>query len=165
MSEIIFGLGANLCDPLKQIQCAVEYIKKDFLIKKVSSIYTSTSLLKDEQADYYNAVLLCDTNKNPYEILKITQSIESVMGRVKTKKWGERVIDIDVIDYNGIIFKDDNLVIPHYQLEKRSFVLLPLLEIKEDYIHPVLNKNIHEMINDLEDDYNIKIIKDKIITI
>lgn len=85
------------------------------------------------------------------------------MGRVKLKKWGERVIDIDIIDYNREIIKQDNLEIPHNQIIYRSFVLKPLKDIMPEYIHPVLNLSVQDMINSLEDDYNITICQNKFV--
>ncbi len=165
MSEIIFGLGSNLNNPVMQLQTAVDNLCKYFVLKKVSSIYKSQSLLKDNQDDYYNIAVLAETDKLPYEILSITQNIEKDMGRIKLKKWGERVIDIDIIDYNREIIKHDNLEIPHNQMIYRSFVLKPLQDINPDYIHPVLKISVQDMINNLEDDYNITICRNKSIFI
>ena len=83
------------------------------------------------------------------------------MGRIKLKKWGERNIDIDIIDFNREIIKYENLEIPHNQMIYRSFVLLPLLDIVPDYIHPVNNLSLKNMIDNLSDDYNIKVLNDK----
>ena len=85
------------------------------------------------------------------------------MGRIKLKKWGERVIDIDIIDYNREIFKSDNLEIPHNQMIYRSFVLKPLQDIMPDYIHPELKISVQDMINNLKDDYNITICQNKFV--
>ncbi|MDE7315090.1 MAG: 2-amino-4-hydroxy-6-hydroxymethyldihydropteridine diphosphokinase [Mucispirillum sp.] len=163
MSEVIFGLGSNLNNPVIQLQTAVDNLGRYFSLRRVSSIYKSQSLLKDNQDDYYNIAVLAETDKSPQEILSITQSIEKNMGRVKFKKWGERVIDIDIIDYNREIIEDDNLQIPHNQMIYRSFVLNPLKDIIPEYIHPVLKLSVQDMINNLEDDYNIIIYQNKFI--
>ena len=154
MSEVIFGLGSNLNNPVMQLQNALNNLSMYFALQKVSNTYKSQSLLKDNQEDYYNIAVLAKTDKIPQEILSITQKIEKDMGRIKLKKWGERVIDIDIIDYNREIFKSDNLVIPHNQMIYRSFVLKPLQDIMPDYIHPELKISVHDMINNLKDDYN-----------
>lgn len=161
MSEVIFGLGSNLNNPVIQLQTAVNNLSRYFLVQRVSSVYKSQSLLKDNQEDYYNIAVLAETDKSPYEILSIIQNIEQDMGRIKLKKWGERVIDIDIIDYNREIIKHDDLEIPHNQMIYRSFVLKPLKDIKPDYIHPVLKISVQDMINNLEDDYNITICQNK----
>lgn len=161
MSKLILGLGSNLNEPVFQLQKAVDYLKNHFLLLKVSCIYTSLSLLKDNQDDYYNAAVLAETDKTPLEVLDIIKSIENSMGRIKLKKWGERNIDIDIIDFNREIIKYENLEIPHNQMIYRSFVLLPLLDIVPDYIHPVNNLSLKNMIDNLSDDYNIKVLNDK----
>lgn len=163
MSEVIFGLGSNLNNPVMQLQTAVDNLGRYFALQRVSKIYKSQSLLKDNQEDYYNIVVLAETDKTPQDILSITQSIEKNMGRVKLKKWGERVIDIDIIDYNREIIKQDNLEIPHNQMTYRSFVLKPLNDVIPEYIHPVLNLSVQDMINSLEDDYNITICQNKFV--
>ena len=163
MSEVIFGLGSNLNKPVMQLQNALNNLNMYFALQKVSNTYKSQSLLKDNQEDYYNIAVLAKTDKTPQEILSITQKIEKDMGRIKLKKWGERVIDIDIIDYNREIFKSDNLEIPHNQMIYRSFVLKPLQEIMPDYIHPELKISVHDMINNLKDDYNITICQNKFV--
>lgn len=163
MSEIIFGLGSNLKNPVMQLQTAVDNLGRYFELQRVSSIYKSQSLLKDNQDDYYNIAVLAETDKFPQEILSIAQSIEKNMGRVKLKKWGERIIDIDIIDYNRDIIKYDNLQIPHSQMIHRSFVLKPLKDIMPEYIHPVLNLSVQDMINSLKDDYNITVCQNKFV--
>lgn len=163
MSEVIFGLGSNLNKPVMQLQNALNNLSMYFALQKVSNTYKSQSLLKDNQEDYYNIAVLAKTDKTPQEILSITQKIEKNMGRIKLKKWGERVIDIDIIDYNREIFKSDNLEIPHNQMIYRSFVLKPLQDIMPDYIHPELKISVHDMINNLKDDYNITICQNKFV--
>lgn len=163
MSEVIFGLGSNLNNPVMQLQTAVDNLGRYFALQRVSKIYKSQSLLKDNQEDYYNIAVLAKTDKTPQEILSITQKIEKDMGRIKLKKWGERVIDIDIIDYNREIFKSDNLEIPHNQMIYRSFVLKPLQDIMPDYIHPELKISVQDMINNLKDDYNITICQNKFV--
>ena len=163
MSEVIFGLGSNLNNPVMQLQNALNNLSMYFALQKVSNTYKSQSLLKDNQEDYYNIAVLAKTDKTPQEILSITQKIEKDMGRIKLKKWGERVIDIDIIDYNREIFKSDNLEIPHNQMIYRSFVLRPLQDIMPDYIHPELKVSVQDMINNLKDDYNITICQNKFV--
>lgn len=161
MSKLILGLGSNLNEPVFQLQKAVDYLKNYFLLINVSRIYTSVSLLKDNQNDYYNAAVLAETDKTPLEVLNIVKFIENSMGRVKLKKWGERNIDIDIIDFDSEVIKYDNLEIPHNQMIYRSFVLLPLLDIVPDYINPVNKLSLKNMIDNLSDDYNIKVYQNK----
>lgn len=163
MPKIVLGLGSNLENPVIQLQNAVDRLKQHFFILKVSSIYTSQSLLKDEQPDYYNIALLCESENTPLEVLKIIKDIEHNMGRIKTKEWGERVIDIDIIDYDNNIYEYENLSIPHKQMKNRSFVLKPMMDIIPEYINPENKLSLSEMYNSLDDDFNIKILEGRII--
>lgn len=162
MSKVIFGLGSNLNNPVMQLQIAINRLNNFFKIQKISSIYVSQSLLKDNQEDYYNIVATAEINNTPTEVLFITQSIEKEMGRLKLKKWGERIIDIDIIDYNGEIIKTKDLEIPHNQMIYRSFVLEPLKEIMPEYIHPILKLPVKKIIDNLTDDYKITICQNKL---
>ena len=154
--KALLGLGSNIDNRLTFIVEALKNLEKLLKIEKVSSIYESRSLKKDNQKNYYNVVIKVETWYNPLELLKNMKNIEVFLGRVKRDKWGTREIDIDIIDYDGIVFKRDNLVIPHYDMHKRSFVLYPLLEIEPDYIHPILQKNVKDMIGELADKLNIE---------
>lgn len=157
MPEVILGIGSNIGNPVTQLQNAVNNLKQHFFILKCSYIYKTQSLLKDEQPDYYNIVISCKTDEKPLKILEITQNIEKDMGRIKTKVWGERNIDIDIIDYDNKIFEYDNLVVPHIQMAKRSFVLKPMMDICQNYKHPKTNKSLYNMYSELTDDFNIMV--------
>jgi len=78
------------------------------------------------------------------------------MGRIDTGYWKERIIDIDIIDYDNVSYKDRNIEVPHPFMHMRSFVLLPLQEINSAYIHPLSGKTITELLKNIQDDLNIK---------
>jgi 2-amino-4-hydroxy-6-hydroxymethyldihydropteridine diphosphokinase len=154
--KVLLGIGSNIDDRLTFIINALKNIEKFLKIEKISSIYESRSLKKDNQKNYYNVVIKVETWYNPSELLKNMKNIEAFLGRVKRERWGEREIDIDIIDYNGMAFKRDGLIIPHYDMHNRSFVLYPLLEIEPNYIHPILQKSVKDMIEELTDKLNIE---------
>lgn len=154
--SVILGLGSNMSNPVNQLRQAVLYLKEYFKIIKISSVYESESLLRDGQSNYFNIALLLKSDKEPEQIFQITSEVENKMGRIRKQKWGERIIDIDIIDYDNKIYHLNNLDIPHKSAYERSFVLLPLMEINESYVHPEYNKSVKEMVADLEDDYGIK---------
>lgn len=157
MSEVsvILGLGSNMSNPVNQLAQAVKHLKEYFKIVNISSVYESESLLKDGQNNYFNIALILKSEELPENIFKITSEIENKMGRIRKEKWGERIIDIDIIDYNNEVYHLNNLDIPHKSAHERSFVLQPLMEINKDYIHPEYHKSVEEMINELEDDCGI----------
>ncbi len=156
MARLILGIGSNLGDKVLNLQNAINFLKENFIVNNISKVYSTKSLLKDNQDDYFNCVVDFLTDKKLPVILNIIQNIEISMGRVKnTGYWGARLIDIDIIDYDNIIFSSENLNVPHRQMYKRSFVLYPLKDVYKDYIHPILNLSIDEMISLLQDNLNI----------
>jgi 2-amino-4-hydroxy-6-hydroxymethyldihydropteridine diphosphokinase len=153
---VLLGLGSNIGDRLMFIRLALKRLETILKIKVVSSLYESKSLKIDDQRNYYNIVINAETCYKPYELLKQIKKVEVTLGRQKRNRWDEREIDIDIIDYNGEIMQSDMLTLPHYDMHNRSFVLLPLLEICPNYIHPQYKRNIKEMFNMVKDKLNIK---------
>jgi len=135
MTLAYIGLGSNLSEPIKQIQSAITEIEKiaQSRVVTVSSIYLSKPMGPQDQDDYINAVLALDTSLSAIELLDVLQTIEDKAGRVRKKnRWGARILDLDIILYGNDVIKSDRLVIPHYGMTEREFVLLPLAEIAPD---------------------------------
>ena len=133
------GLGSNLSEPFKQVQAAINEIKKleKCLVIKVSSLYLSKPMGPQDQDDYINAVLALETTLDPIELLDALQTIENKAGRVrKENRWGARILDLDIILFGNEIINSERLTVPHYGMKKREFVLLPLAEIAADLIVP-----------------------------
>ncbi|NQY88306.1 MAG: 2-amino-4-hydroxy-6-hydroxymethyldihydropteridine diphosphokinase [Colwellia sp.] len=133
------GLGSNLSSPIKQVQAAIDEIKKiaHSQVIKVSSLYLSKPMGPQDQDDYINAVLALQTTLTPLELLDALQSIENKAGRVrKENRWGARILDLDIILFGDDIITSERLTVPHYGMTKREFVLLPLAEIAADLIIP-----------------------------
>ncbi len=125
------ALGSNLNNPTQQIANAVDNLKQEPTIElqKTSSIYKSHPLGPQDQPDFYNAVCAIQTTIPPLILLDICQKIEAKQQRMKTRYWGERTIDLDILLYGEKVLNNKKLVIPHPQMKNRLFVLLPLLEI------------------------------------
>ncbi len=140
MTEAILvhlGLGSNLGnrqDTLKQ--ACVELESLPLLQFRVSPIYESEPLLKMPQPKYLNMVVCGLTELSPLELLKKCQQIENRLGRVRNEHWGSRTIDIDILAYGEECIDSEILKIPHPEMEKRSFVLVPLLELSPEWMHP-----------------------------
>jgi len=135
MTLAYIGLGSNLSEPIKQIQSAITEIEKiaQSRVVTVSSIYLSKPMGPQDQDDYINAVLALETSLSAIELLDALQAIENKAGRVrKENRWGARILDLDIILYGNDVIKSDRLVIPHYGMTEREFVLLPLAEIAPD---------------------------------
>ncbi|MDA9669035.1 2-amino-4-hydroxy-6-hydroxymethyldihydropteridine diphosphokinase, partial [bacterium] len=104
-----------------------------------------------------NQVVLLETVVKPFNLLDIILNIEKEMGRVRIEKWGERIIDIDILFYNNEIIESNSLCVPHPYISKRRFVLTPLKEIGENYIHPILQKTINELFLECLDEEKVSI--------
>jgi len=136
---VYIGLGSNLSNPLQQIKLAVEALSniKSTEISKVSSLYFSRPMGPQDQPDYMNAVVAITTQLNPLALLDELQSIENNAGRVrKENRWGARILDLDIILFNNQVINNERLTVPHYGLELREFVLLPLAEISPELALP-----------------------------
>ena len=131
------GLGSNLGNRLDFLNQACSklsaVILRDF---RSSAIYESEPLLKMKQPNYYNQVVCGRTELSPVELVEKCQQIENLLGRVRNERWGSRNIDLDILSYGNEIVDSEKLKIPHPEMEKRSFVLLPLLELSPDWVHP-----------------------------
>ncbi len=157
--SVLLGIGSNLGDSKAFIAQAVTLISERFILLKESSLYETVSLLRDDQRNYYNKVISIECDLSPDELLQFIKELEVYIGRNKNPLyWGAREIDIDIIDRNGTVLDCDRLTIPHKCMSERSFVLIPLKEIDENYIHPITLKSIDEMVSQLKDDLNIQIV-------
>ncbi|MDR2105679.1 MAG: 2-amino-4-hydroxy-6-hydroxymethyldihydropteridine diphosphokinase [Deferribacteraceae bacterium] len=156
--KAILALGGNLGEPQKTFHEALKRLnlRAVFQTLKLSSIYTSRPLIKG-QPDYLNMALLAQTRLTAEELLNELKVCEREFGREHTGIWQPRTLDIDIIDFNGEAINSPKLTIPHKEMEKRSFVIIPLLEILPEYIHPVSGKKITQLKMELQDDLDISV--------
>ena len=132
MAIAYIGLGSNLENPEQQIRDAVIALKEieSTVISNISSLYYSRPMGPQDQPDYMNAVAELDTALPAINLLDALQCIENNAGRVrKDNRWGPRVLDLDLLLYNNQVINTERLIVPHYGLKDREFVLLPLNEI------------------------------------
>ncbi|MEZ9139391.1 MULTISPECIES: 2-amino-4-hydroxy-6-hydroxymethyldihydropteridine diphosphokinase [unclassified Shewanella] len=139
MSTTVYvALGANLNEPVQQIQDAVLALKKIALdaIVNVSPLYRSVPMGDVEQPDYVNGVAQFNTDLAPIALLDALQAIENTQGRVREIRWGPRTLDLDILLYGTQIIDEPRLSVPHYGMKQRSFVLIPLADINQQLILP-----------------------------
>ncbi|MCK4523449.1 2-amino-4-hydroxy-6-hydroxymethyldihydropteridine diphosphokinase [candidate division WOR-3 bacterium] len=138
---IFLALGCNKGKCKKAfINVINEFNNNDIKIVAESNIYLTEPLGYQNQDDFLNMIIKIESEFKPMALLKYIKEVEIRIGREKTFKWGPRLIDIDIIIYNDIILKNDELIIPHKELSKRYFWLFMLDEIQPDMIIPGLNK-------------------------
>ena len=130
------GLGGNVGDPAEAIRAAVAALEARGIaeIEKVSSLYRTAPWGGVPQPDYANACAIGRTELAPFDLLDAVKTLERDLGRVDTVRWGPRVIDIDILFYGDVSMQDERLVIPHRDLMRRAFVLIPLAEIAPDLV-------------------------------
>lgn len=146
-------LGSNMGDKKLQIARAIQMIEESIgPIWASSSYYETEAWGKTDEENYINVALEVEHYMTPLQLLKAVNTIEDNLGRVRIEKWGARTIDIDIIFVEDIIIDTEKLTIPHKWMEKRNFVLYPMAEIAEAFVHPVLNKTVKELLEECEDE-------------
>ncbi len=134
-------------------------IESGIEINKISNFYKTPSYPNQNFPKFLNIGILLNFKKNYFDLLKKINLIEKKIGRLKTKKNDPRVIDIDIIDFNGIVEDSSNLILPHPKTHLRNFVLYPILEIDPKWSHPILGKNAQFLINKLSQKSRIEITR------
>ena len=172
MTKYFIALGSNLetknLKKLEIINKALEYFSQfNITLIKVSSFWSSRSYPDKNQPDFINAVSEVHSELSPYQILNQLKKIEKMFGRKINTRWGNRVLDLDILCAGSIILPNINvynewmkmplqkqtekqpneLILPHPRIQDRLFVLKPLNEVDPDWVHPILNKTTLELIN------------------
>lgn len=132
MITVYIAIGSNLNDPVTQTSNAIEALKNlsQTRFLNASSLYSSSPMGPQDQPDYINAVVSIETDLSPIALLNLTQAIELEYGRTrKGERWGPRTLDLDILLYGNEIINSERLVVPHYGMKEREFVLYPLAEI------------------------------------
>ncbi len=134
------GLGANLNQPVQQLNQAVQALQAHPMIRclRVSPYYHSAPMGPKDQPDYINAVVECKTDLSPIELLDFCQSIEQAQLRVRDRHWGERTIDVDILSIGDLVMQSERLILPHPGIINRDFVVLPWRDLAPDYPIPTL---------------------------
>ena len=141
MTDVFIGLGANLADPVGQLQRAVAALADlpQCALIAVSSFYGSKPMGPQDQPDYVNAVALLTTQLSAEALLDALQQIELTQGRQrKAERWGPRTLDLDILLFGQQQIQTARLTVPHYGLQQREFVVYPLLELAPDLQIPGL---------------------------
>ena len=153
MNKAYLCLGGNMGNCLVNLKLAFAYInEKAGNIKQQSSIYQSEAWGMDNAPDFYNQVLEIETEFNADELMKVLLKIEEMLGRKREIKMGPRIIDIDILLMNDLVYQSGTVIIPHPHLAERRFALTPLAEIAGEKIHPVLHKTINELLAECKDE-------------
>lgn len=147
------SIGSNLGDKKDNLDQAIALLNADEYSKvtKISEYITTEPVGGVEQDDFLNAALEVKTLRSPKRLLEIIGVIERQLKRERKVHWGPRTIDLDIIFYDDIVMDTKELTIPHPEMEKRGFVLKPLLEIAPKSIHPIFKKTVVQLLDELDD--------------
>ena len=144
------NLNSNLGSRYDNLTIATNLlIEAKIKITKISNFYETPSYPNQRLPKFLNIGILARFDNNYIELLKSISFIEKKMGRIRTKKNDPRIIDIDIIDFNGLVKKTNKLKLPHSKTHLRNFVLYPILEIDPKWSHPILKKNAQFLIDKL----------------
>ena len=138
------GLGSNLGDREAMIRLAIDDLARlpETTLAKASSLYDTEPVGEVDQPNFLNAVAAIDTTLTARQLLWNLQLIEKRLGRVRTQKWGPRTIDLDLLLYGSLMLEEPDLQVPHPEILRRSFVLVPLVEIEPLLVHPVTGETL-----------------------
>jgi 2-amino-4-hydroxy-6-hydroxymethyldihydropteridine diphosphokinase len=156
------GIGSNLGNSLKNCQYAVDSLSraKGIELTRASSFYKTEPVGIENQNLFINAVVEVKTALSARDLLQTLQNIEKDMGRKRKVKGGPRIIDLDLLFYGQNVIGDHDLTVPHPEIHKRSFVLVPLCEIASYFIHPAFGVSIRGLKDRLNDNKMVEMIKE-----
>ena len=152
---IHLNIGSNLDskfgNKIENILIAIDLLKNSkIIVKKISNFYKTPSYPNKKLPFFLNVGLLVSYKKDEISLINKIMLIEKKIGRTRSKKNDPRVCDIDIIDFNGLIVDKKNIKLPHPKCHIRNFVLYPIMDIDDKWIHPVLKKNVKFLINKLD---------------
>jgi len=156
-AQVFILTGSNLGDRAQQLQTAATLLSQQLGNPvKESAIYETAAWGNENQPSFLNQVIQFETAISGSELLNIVLTTEQQMGRVRTQKWTERSIDIDILLAGSSIINEPDLQVPHPYLHQRRFTLVPLNEIAPDMMHPLLKKSINTLLLECTDDLEVK---------
>jgi 2-amino-4-hydroxy-6-hydroxymethyldihydropteridine diphosphokinase len=135
---------------LVNLKAAISNLTPQMTVKKKSSVYETPPGGFEGQAAFLNQVVMAETYLEPEALLSHLKRLEVALGRVPSFENGPRLIDIDILFFDDAIIDTASIAVPHPQLHKRAFVLVPLAEIEPDLVHPVLRKSVSELLEDVD---------------
>jgi len=157
MNKVYLLTGGNMGDRQLMLATAKQKIEKESgRITRLSALYETAAWGKTQQSPFLNQALELETLMTAKQLIVKLLAIEKGMGRIRSEKYGPRIIDIDILLFNAEKFEYPHLKIPHPELQNRRFALLPLAEIGANLIHPVFNKTIAQLLDECEDPLDVK---------
>jgi 2-amino-4-hydroxy-6-hydroxymethyldihydropteridine diphosphokinase len=142
MPTIYLALGTNLGDRAENLRRALAALPPAFIVEAASPIYETAPMYVTAQPNFLNMACRAQTSLLPLEALRALKLLETALGREASIRFGPRLIDLDLLFYEDLVFQSPELALPHPRLHERAFVLVPLADIAPDFVHPVLKQTI-----------------------
>jgi 2-amino-4-hydroxy-6-hydroxymethyldihydropteridine diphosphokinase len=147
---VYIALGTNLGNRLDNLQAAIQSMPPEVIVLAESHIYETPPWGYEDQPAFLNMVIKAETELEPEQLLQYLKELETELGREQSFHWGPRLIDLDILFYDDLVLDTPPLVIPHPRLHERAFVLVPLMDLAPELIHPVFKKSVRELIAEVD---------------
>lgn len=153
MTEALIITGSNMGDRQTYLQRAIDSLHEAGIITiSTSPIYETEPWGDIPQQTYFNQILKVQTKLKAEELLNTMLLIENKLGRIRTEQqFGPRTIDIDLLLYNNLIINTETLILPHPRMHLRRFVLVPACDVAPEWIHPIFNKTLSQLLAECQD--------------
>ncbi|MBN1397622.1 MAG: 2-amino-4-hydroxy-6-hydroxymethyldihydropteridine diphosphokinase [Bacteroidetes bacterium] len=161
MARVFIGLGSNVGNRAEYLQKALIEIanSEKISLNKYSSVYETEPVGKKEQPQFFNMTAELESKLSSRDLLNKLKEIESSIGRTKRERWGPREIDIDILYYGDEILNEKNLQLPHPEIARRRFVLVPMNEIDAEFIDPMRCESIKDLLKRCSDTSAVRKVK------
>jgi len=151
MDHIVYlALGSNMGSRLSNLKTAISNLTPQMNVKKKSEVYETPPWGFANQPAFLNQVVKVETYLQPDALLAHLKRLETVLGRVPNFQNGPRLIDMDILFFDDKVLDTPPLVIPHPRLHERAFVLVPLADLAPDFVHPIFNKTVSELLDTVD---------------
>lgn len=160
--RVFIGIGSNLGDSQANCITSIRELVKDrrLVFRDVSSLYLTSPVSSVPQDDFVNCAVFVSWTSSPLSLLELLMGIENRMGRVRdSRKDSPRVIDLDILLYGNLILQEHSLIIPHAELHRRKFAMVPCLEIDPQIIHPGLKRPLATFLSNIDDQQSVERIR------
>lgn len=160
------SIGSNMGDRENYINGAISALRAhpQIRVRKISDLLHTKPYGRIDQEDFLNGALEVETLLSPEELMEAVRDIEDAAGRVHVVHWGPRTLDIDILFYDKLVYESENVVIPHFDLQNRDFVLEPLSMLAPNYRHPILSKTVVQLLHELKDENRTIINNESLVT-